>query len=122
MAPAPTAGSLPNPLPVTDEKLATSYNNFYEFGTGKDDPSENAGRRQAVGLPIMQRVVVTGLGLVTPLGSGVDVNWKRLIAGDSGARRIEEFKVDDLTMDHLVPIVRGGSDASRAASLPRRWA
>ncbi len=46
---------------------------------------------------MLQRVVVTGLGLVTPLGSGVDVNWKRLTAGDSGARRIDEFKVDDLT-------------------------
>lgn len=43
------------------------------------------------------RVVITGLGLVTPLGSGVDTNWSRLIAGESGARRIEEFKVDDLS-------------------------
>ena len=39
------------------------------------------------------RVVITGLGLVTPLGCGVETNWTRLLAGHSGARRIEEFKV-----------------------------
>lgn len=44
----------------------------------------------------MRRVVITGLGLVTPLGCGVDVNWRRLSAGESGARRIERFEVSDL--------------------------
>lgn len=45
----------------------------------------------------MRRVVVTGLGTVNPLGCGVDVSWTNLIAGKSGASRVERFKVDDLT-------------------------
>jgi len=44
----------------------------------------------------MQDVVVTGLGLVTPLGSGVETNWNRLTAGASGLRRIAAFETADL--------------------------
>jgi 3-oxoacyl-[acyl-carrier-protein] synthase II len=43
-----------------------------------------------------ERIVITGLGLLTPLGCGVEASLSRLIAGKSGARRIEEFEVDDL--------------------------
>ena len=44
----------------------------------------------------MRRVVVTGLGMVTPLGCGVETTWKRLIEGESGAKRVESFDVSDL--------------------------
>src|SRR6185437_10902800 len=44
----------------------------------------------------LRRVVVTGMGIVSPLGCGVEPTWANLLAGRSGARRIEEFQVDDL--------------------------
>jgi 3-oxoacyl-[acyl-carrier-protein] synthase II len=44
----------------------------------------------------MRRVVVTGLGLVTPLGCGVEPTWQRLIAGKSGLQKIDRFQTDDL--------------------------
>jgi 3-oxoacyl-[acyl-carrier-protein] synthase II len=44
---------------------------------------------------IMRRVVVTGLGLVTPLGADVETTWKNLIAGKSGAGTITHFDASD---------------------------
>ncbi|HKV16888.1 MAG TPA: beta-ketoacyl-ACP synthase II [Reyranella sp.] len=43
-----------------------------------------------------RRVVVTGMGMVTPLGDGVDVNWRRLMAAESGIRAIQAFDTSDL--------------------------
>ena len=56
-----------------------------------------------------RRVVVTGMGMVTPLGCGVDASWRRLIAGQSGIRRIDRFEVDDLPakIAGLVPTGEG---------------
>ena len=45
----------------------------------------------------MRRVVITGMGMVTPLGSGVDYNWSQIIAGKSGISRIEHFDVSDIS-------------------------
>ena len=61
----------------------------------------------------MRRVVVTGLGMVTPLGSGVEHVWSRLIAGDSGAARVSSFETDDLACKIACQIPLGdGSDGT----------
>lgn len=44
----------------------------------------------------MRRVVVTGMGAVSPLGANVDISWSRLLAGKSGIRRLSEDIVGDL--------------------------
>jgi 3-oxoacyl-[acyl-carrier-protein] synthase II len=58
----------------------------------------------------MRRVVVTGLGMVTPLANGVEATWSRLLAGTSGASKIDRFQVDDLAarIACLVPSGDGG--------------
>ena len=67
----------------------------------------------------MRRVVVTGLGLVTPLGSGKEETWRRLLAGDSGASRIETFEVSDLTCQIACQIPRG--DGTNGTFNPDQW-
>ncbi|MBX9930694.1 MAG: beta-ketoacyl-ACP synthase II [Methylobacterium sp.] len=61
----------------------------------------------------MRRVVVTGLGMVTPLGSGVETTWSRLIAGDSGASKVTAFDVEDLACRIACSVPLGnGSDGT----------
>ena len=67
----------------------------------------------------MRRVVITGLGIVSPLGCGVEASWKRLLAGESGARRITEFDVSDLSCQIGCTIPRG--DYSDGAYDPDDW-
>jgi 3-oxoacyl-[acyl-carrier-protein] synthase II len=67
----------------------------------------------------MRRVVVTGLGMVTPLGSGVETTWRRLLASASGARRIENFDVSDITCQIACQIPRG--DGSDGTFNPDAW-
>ncbi|KAB7740476.1 beta-ketoacyl-ACP synthase II [Parvibaculum sedimenti] len=59
----------------------------------------------------MRRVVITGLGMVSPLGCGVDVTWKRILDGQSAARRIENFDVSDLPCKIAMPVPREGEGA-----------
>ncbi len=63
----------------------------------------------------MRRVVVTGLGMVSPLGCGVETTWANLIAGKTGIKRIDSFPVDDLACQvaaqlPLGPAADGGFD------------
>ncbi|MEX0408424.1 beta-ketoacyl-ACP synthase II [Aquibium sp. LZ166] len=61
----------------------------------------------------MRRVVVTGLGLLSPFGTGVEHSWKHLLSGKSAARRIETFETGDLACKIANVIPRGdGSDGS----------
>jgi 3-oxoacyl-[acyl-carrier-protein] synthase II len=61
----------------------------------------------------MRRVVVTGLGLVTPLACGIEPTWQRLLAGTSGIKRIDKFDVSDLACKIAGQVPRGnGSDGT----------
>ena len=44
----------------------------------------------------MRRVVVTGIGMCTPLGYGAEFGWEKLINSKSGIRKLEGFEIDDL--------------------------
>ncbi len=67
----------------------------------------------------MRRVVITGLGLVTPLGCGVDATWKALLEGKSGARRVTEFEVADISCQIAAFVPRG--DGSAGTFHPDQW-
>jgi 3-oxoacyl-[acyl-carrier-protein] synthase II len=64
----------------------------------------------------MRRVVVTGIGLLSPLGCGAGVSWKRLINAESAVRRIESFDVSEMPakIAAQVPRGEGGSDLFNA--------
>ncbi len=55
----------------------------------------------------MKRVVITGLGMVTPMACGVEATWRRLLAGESAAARVENFDVSDLPCQIAAQIPRG---------------
>jgi 3-oxoacyl-[acyl-carrier-protein] synthase II len=67
----------------------------------------------------MRRVVVTGLGMVTPLACGVEATWSRLIAGQSGARKIDTFEVADISCRIAGMIPYG--DGSNGTYNPDQW-
>jgi 3-oxoacyl-[acyl-carrier-protein] synthase II len=57
----------------------------------------------------MNRVVVTGLGVVSPLACGVEATWRRLLAGESAAARVESFDVSDIACQIAAQVPRGSS-------------
>ena len=67
----------------------------------------------------MRRVVVTGLGMVTPLACGVDATWRNLLAGENGAGRISGFEIDDLACQVACQLPRG--DGSEGTYNPDEW-
>jgi 3-oxoacyl-[acyl-carrier-protein] synthase II len=67
----------------------------------------------------MRRVVVTGLGMVSPLGCGVEPTWKRILNSESGARKIDTFDVSDLTSRIACVVPRG--DGSNGSFNPDQW-
>jgi 3-oxoacyl-[acyl-carrier-protein] synthase II len=68
---------------------------------------------------MMRRVVVTGLGMLTPLACGVERTWQRLLAGESGIGRIEKFDVSDLPCQIAGRVPRG--DGSNGTFNPDDW-
>lgn len=67
----------------------------------------------------MRRVVVTGLGMVSPLASGVEESWKRLLNGDNAAGVVTDFEVEDLPAKIACQIPRG--DGQNGTFNPDDW-
>src|SRR6201992_2275475 len=76
-------------------------------------------RRSGAGVMDMRRVVVTGLGMVSPLGCGIEPAWKRILNSESGARLIDTFDVSDLTSRIACVIPRG--DATNGTFNHDEW-
>ena len=67
----------------------------------------------------MRRVVVTGMGMVTPLGCGVEPTWARLLKGESGAKKVDTFEVSDIAAKIACMIPRG--DGTDGTYNPDQW-
>ncbi len=67
----------------------------------------------------MRRVVVTGLGMVTPLACGVEETWARLIAGQSGAGPITRFDTSNVVTQYACEVPRG--DGTGGTFNPDDW-
>lgn len=60
----------------------------------------------------MRRVVITGMGIVSPVGTGIEYAWKNVVAGNSGIRKIDTFDVSDLATQ-IAGIPVRGTDAGQ---------
>jgi 3-oxoacyl-[acyl-carrier-protein] synthase II len=67
----------------------------------------------------MRRVVVTGMGMVTPLACGVEATWTRLLAGESGIKAVDSFDVSDITCKIAGSIPHG--DGTNGTYNPDQW-
>ena len=69
----------------------------------------------------MKRVVVTGLGMVTPLGCGVKATWDALLQSRSGVGQIESFDVSDLACRIAGQLPRGEEGSAAGLYNPDEW-
>ena len=67
----------------------------------------------------MRRVVVTGLGMVSPLACGVEETWKRLISGENAANTITRFNADNFSTNYACEIPFG--DGTNGTFNPTDW-
>ncbi len=67
----------------------------------------------------MRRVVVTGMGIVSPLGCGLEETWRRLVAGESGASKVDRFDVSDIACQIACMVPYG--DGSNGTYNPDQW-
>jgi 3-oxoacyl-[acyl-carrier-protein] synthase II len=67
----------------------------------------------------LRRVVVTGMGIVSPLGCGLDATWTNILAGESGAKKVDDFEVSDIACQiaHRVPL----GDYAEGKYNPDEW-
>jgi 3-oxoacyl-[acyl-carrier-protein] synthase II len=68
---------------------------------------------------MMRRVVVTGMGIVSPLGTGIEPMWKKMLAGESGAGAITRFDASDLSSRVAFEVKEG--DGSKATLKRDDW-
>jgi 3-oxoacyl-[acyl-carrier-protein] synthase II len=67
----------------------------------------------------MRRVVVTGMGMVTPLACGLEATWARLLAGESGIKAVDSFDVSDISCQIAGSIPYG--DGTNGTYNPDQW-
>lgn len=67
----------------------------------------------------LRRVVVTGMGIVSPLGCGIEATWSNILAGKSGVRKVDDFQVDDLAAQIAGRIPLG--DSADGKFNPDEW-
>lgn len=60
----------------------------------------------------MKRVVITGMGIVSPVGTGVEYAWKNILAGKSGVKKIDSFDVSDLA-SQIAGVPESGTDVGQ---------
>src|SRR5260221_4524100 len=77
------------------------------LGSGPLRPSPASGGKGAG----MRRVLVAGMGVVAPLGIGLENVWRRLLAGESGIRAIQSFDVSDLPARVAAQVPRGDRES-----------
>ncbi|MDZ7823331.1 MAG: beta-ketoacyl synthase N-terminal-like domain-containing protein [Ahrensia sp.] len=67
----------------------------------------------------LRRVVITGAGMVSPLGGNLETTWANILDGKSGAARVTDFEVDDISAQIACRIPRG--DGTNGTYNPDDW-